>query len=402
MLKRIYFLNNEYNFENHKNENILQYSKFTTKIFNNILLTSQNKGNQDTNYNIEHIRVILPHIPNNNIIINFLNNCKVKQNEIHNIFINEAIFFMTYAAGGHILTHNLYDLLPQLNYFWKYIHEHPNFPVIIENVVTGRGGVNMKNDLLNINEEKNKMKKIIDYLRDLNINNDIYIISNKLFHQFKSNKTSTNTWQGKIFIKNLNLLIIENPYVSYLGLTSRYVLNSDNLVFNETLKNYIQNYNNGVNMHYAYHKKKFLILEKRLITFKNPVNKPRGFINSEWNSIVTLCNNYCVGNNLKLVIWDNEQTENSIFKQQLVCNNAELIISTGGSFNLFNFGHTCSKMLILDISPRENSRDNIFKKICLNIFADHSSHSKLFYYFNHGPTLYHQIIKNFLNNNINQ
>lgn len=387
MLKNIIFLNNEYNFKSHKDENILQYNSFKTKIFNNILLVSQS-NDDNTNYNSEHAHMLLPKKPNNDIIVNFLNNNIVKNNKTDGILIDNAFFFMTYTSAGHIITHNLYDLYPQLNFFWKDINTNKQFPIIIENISLG---IKHKN----INFINDNMKKIIQYLRDLNIKNDIYIISNKLCNQFKSNLTSINIWQGKLFIKNLYFLIIENPYISYLGLTSRYVLNSDNLVFNETLKNFIQN-NNSVNIHYAYHKKKFLILEKRLISYKNPVNKPRGFINWEWNSIVNLCDNYCSINNLKLVIWDNEKTSNSIFKQQILCNNAEIIISTGGSFNLFNVGHTCSRMLILDISPRENPRDNIFKKICLNIFADHSSNTKLYFYFNHGPTLYHKIIKKFL------
>ena len=394
MLKRIKFINNEYDFKSHQEENILQHSKFKTKTFNNILLISQDKGGNETNYNTEHAKVILSSIPENKTIINFLNSCvknNLQEND-YNFLIEDAFFFMTYAAGGHLITHILYDLLPQLNYFWKKIIDNPKYPIIIENCVFGVRGTHKCNSTLNIEKQKKNIQSIITYLRELNISNDIYIISNKKFHQFNN----TNIWQGKLFVKNLNILLIENPYVSYHGLTSRYVLNSEGKVFNESLKNYINS--KGINIHYNYHKKKFLILEKRLTSFKNPINKPRGFINSEWNSIVNLCDNYCFNNNLKLVIWDDNQTKNSIFEQQLICNNAEIIISTGGSFNLFNFGHNCSKMLILDISPRENCTNNIFKKICLNIFADHSSHTNLYYYFNHGTTLYFNIIKKFLYN----
>jgi len=399
MLKKINFINNEYNFKSHQSENILQYNTFNTKLFQNILLISQDRGGNETNYNIEHSKVILGSIPENKTIINFLNSCiqnDVKDN-MYNFLIKDAFFFMSYAAGGHLITHILYDLLPQLNYFWQEIKNNQNYPIIFENCVTGIHGKNKCNSLLNIEKQKEVIKSIITYLRNLDIKNDIYIISNKKFHQFKSTMNNTEIWQGKLYVKNLNILLIQNPHVSYLGLTSRYTLNSDNLVFHETLKNYINS--KGTNIHYEYHKKKFLILEKRLTSFKNPVNKPRGFVDSEWNSICNLCDNYCSQHNLKLVIWDNDKTKYSIYEQQLICNNAEIIISTGGSFNLFNYGHTCSKMLILDISPRENPTHNIFKKICLNIFADHSSNTNLYYYFNHGKTLYFNIIKKFLYNN---
>ena len=94
------------------------------------------------------------------------------------------------------------------------------------------------------------------------------------------------------------------------------------------------------------------------------------------------CKNYCLNNNLELLIWNGNITKKSIIEQQLLCYNAEIIISLGGSFNLFNIGNTCSHIIIFDIEIQRKRKinDNI-KYFTYTIFNSYSNDIKLYFHF---------------------
>ena len=251
---------------------------------------------------------------------------------------------------------------------------------------------------------------MIQYIRDLGIENTIIIISNKVHIQiYLDCGKSINflkKWEGNILIKKVNVLKITNKFNNYLPLITRYVPNDEyNEVFNTTLNKIINSnlikYALNSTLKIMINTRKFLILENRI----RINNKKRGFEMNDFVEIRKFCIDYCNYNNLNFLLWDDVQTNRTIYEQQIICNNAEIIISIGGSFNLFNVGHKCSKIIILEVYP-ECLHETILIN-CLNIFCDHcSNNTKVYFYIpffinsSAASQSYIYIIKNIFNNNI--
>ena len=407
--KNIFFMkdgNDKINIKSYLYNNILKQNIIKNDVYNDILFKSVTVNLCNTNYNN-----CIPYSEDNsgNSISNYemiknnllLKNTEINENSFFNL--NEAYFIYT-ANCGHLLTHNIYDIFPQLNFFYHKAKKNPDNSFIIEIICKNPEGKNIsyKNNL-ECDKNINNIKKIIQYFRDLNLNNPIVIISNKTFIQFYLNKYETinniKTWLGNLYVKNLNVLNLHNKNIDYIPLLCRYVPNLEyNEVFNTTLYKFFKQI-------YIQNTKKNFILEKRIRNFKG---EGRGFLIQDYNLIYNFCENYCKINNLNLIIWNDNYTNKSILEQQLTCYNADIIISIGGSFNLFNLGHSCSRIVILEFWPIINKHWAILS--WLNIFSNHCSNdSKVYLYipylitgkFNMPVAVnYINIIKNIFNDNI--
>jgi len=96
--------------------------------------------------------------------------------------------------------------------------------------------------------------------------------------------------------------------------------------------------------------KKYLILEQR---FNSVIlGEERNMSKSQFDNLYNICLDYCHQHNLELLIWNGDITKNnSIYEQFVICQNAEIIIQTAGSFSFFNYSIERGKILCFDIMP---------------------------------------------------
>jgi len=409
--RNIFFMkdgNDKINITKNLSDNILKKNIIKNDIYNNILFESFSINNSNTNYNNCIIYT-------NDFAQNPLSNYKMIKNNLLNkkkdvknkkLFLSFQNGYLIYTANcGHLLTHNVYDIFPQLNFIYYRAKNNPDDSILIEIISKTPEGYDITyNSDSEINNNIQNIKKIIQYLRDLDFNNYIIIISNKIFLQFYLNKYDTidklKNWTGNLFVKNLNVLNLYNNNIDYIPLLCRYVPNLEfNEVYNTTLYKFFE-------QKYTKNNKKNLILEKRI---RNSKGEGRGFLMNDYKLIYDYCINYCAINNLNFILWDENYINKSILEQQLISYNSDIIISIGGSFNLFNLGHSCSKIIILEFWP--SFRKSWIIDSWLNIFSEHCSNgSKVYLYIpylsmykNYNKPVainYFNIIVDIFNNNI--
>ena len=244
--KKIIFMKdktNELNITTFINDNILKNTIINNNIYSDILFESLLVDKFNTNYNNSF---------NTSDFINCNPNYSTIQNDILlknkdfkkiKLFFNlsEAYFIYSITNCSHLLTHNVFDIFSQLNFFYYRAKNNPDISFIIEIISKNKKGENIKylNDY-ELYKHIDNIKKIIQYFRDLDINNPIIILSNKTFIQYYINKYESlneiKTWTGNLFVKNLNVLYLNNNDCNYLPLLSRYVPNLEyKELFNTTL-----------------------------------------------------------------------------------------------------------------------------------------------------------------------
>ena len=350
----VFLLNDPNNFKE-LNENILDNNIYKNILLNNILfynnynnICRQIKLSQEEYLDYLKSNIITPQ----------------KKRKTKYIMFKNAILFHS-LTRRNIIQHFMLDYKSQINYYYNFLINNPMIKIIIE-------FINFKK-----RTNFNIIIKFCKYLEDIGLKNKIYIVTNKDKNYYYSNENIIDV-NNKIYIRNLKLLHIENS-LKFLEIKFLYLNVPDPTTkenFHDKLKylilpNIIKNKN-------IKFEKKFLIIEER-ITKKI---EGRGFTIKEWNDINVFCKNYCLNNNLELLIWNGNITKKSIIEQQLLCYNAEIIISLGGSFNLFNIGNTCSHIIIFDIEIQRKRKinDNI-KYFTYTIFNSYSNDIKLYFHF---------------------
>ena len=101
-----------------------------------------------------------------------------KSNKIYNnssndhIVVNNTVFFNNLTKFHRLITHLAHDFFYLINIFYNKLIQNKNLEIIIEYVPDGGN--------LSPNEEisDESLKKFISFLRDINIDNKIIIISN--------------------------------------------------------------------------------------------------------------------------------------------------------------------------------------------------------------------------------
>ena len=372
-----------------KIDNYLLYSNKIENIhINNILFYNKFYDNYDKNTSLtseEHLEFYKSNIIDKQYRKKNINNYDIISNAILLQSITQRI----------IIQHFMFDFVNQLNYYYDDLIKNPVKKIIIEII-------NFKNDYF----DENIVVKFCKYLNDINLLNKIYIISNNSNYYYNNQNNNLEIIENKIFVKNLELLYITNLNSNYLELLSRriidpiYETNFHEKLKSKILPNIIKNKN-------IQFEKKFLIVQEKIKTIKS--RKVRGFTHIEWNNIINFSKCYCLNNNLELLIWNSDYTSKSIIEQQIICNNAEVIISIGGSFNLFNIGNTCSNIIIFEIQCQNNydwNNINLMKKTKF-LFNNYSFNTNLYMHFNeknNGKMIEHQdkiiILDNILNKNI--
>ena len=365
--------------ENIHINNILFYNKFYDNYDKNTVLTSE-----------EHLEFYKSNI------IDKQYRKQQHKNDIKYYILTDAILLQS-ITQRMIIQHFMFDFVNQLNYYYDDLIKNPVKKIIIEII-------NFKNDYF----DENIVVKFCKYLNDINLMNKIYIISNNSNYYYNNQNNKLEKIDNKIYVKNLELLNITNPNSNYLELLSRriydpiYETNFNEKLKSKILPNIIKNKN-------IKFEKKFLIVEEKIKTIKS--RKIRGFTNIEWNNIINFSKCYCLNNNLELLIWNSDYTSKSILEQQIICHNSEIIISLGGSFNLFNIGNTCSNIIIFEIQCQKNyDWNNVNSKQKTKfLFNNYSFNTNLYMHFNeknNGKIIEHQdkiiILDNILNKNISK
>lgn len=357
-IKLINYYNNIYIVKNNKNtidiNTIERYFKINKKLLlnkdnihinkesSNVLLNS-NKINDITNYNYDHTEIDFTNKDNLKPLINtfenYINKNSNKNSNLNSLIIEEAVFFNSFSNCHYILPHLFYDFIQHINMYYNFLLTNNNCNIILEIIPFNNFSIN-KFDLNNTKIENyiniNNIDKLINFIRDIGINNKIIIISPISKYQ--------NFDNDSLFIKKLYYTtFIEYDNINWIPLLSRLYKNNYNNYFCDTIKSIIKKiYNNEENIHYLHHKKKFFILENPSKIILN-----NNYYNSD--NIIKICEEYCNINNLKFVLWDKCIIEReTILEQYNIINNSEIIIFSSNFFNMFNFSIDNGKILILN------------------------------------------------------
>ena len=244
--------------------------KLKSKQYNNLFIDSVKFQEKNHNWLTENFDTLSKFI--NSFRVNDLSLTIKEPNVLH---IKNAIYLLniTITRGKDssrinylALPHILLDYYNQIHYFYQLLVDNPDYDIIIDHKV-----------------EHVYIKLFIEYLRDINIKNNIVsLIENKFYIE--------------------KLLIIEYP--KYEGIFN--LMSLQNIINPYCNFNKLINVNN--NKHYS---KKFFILEER------PCER-RGIPNDIHQKMVVQCELYCKKNNLKLLIWDNNFTFLNTIVQQFL------------------------------------------------------------------------------------
>jgi len=270
--------------------------KDSIKIYNKVLLESI-KYNNKTSYNIDHL------VPNVKDLNNFFIKNSNKENINNSYYIDNAVFLNSFTSF-HI------DFFQSINMFYDLLYNNKDYVIIIEYIP-------------NCTFFDNDITKLIKFIRDISLDNKIYIISDiSIIQNFDNNY---------LFINNLHAIFFEEyDNINYIPLISTFSINTN--------KNNINN---------EYYKKKFFILEKK--TNSTYYSFERNISEELFNSIYKICVNYCNLKDLKLIIWDYDFiNRESIYEQFNIANNSDIIISFTGTNSIFNNTMNCGKILILN------------------------------------------------------
>ena len=349
---------------------------FSTKFRKRLLFDMSKYENNEifTNYDIEHlINRYDINIPNINTYHENINKYSEKEKKYKNLlsnninvkYIKEAFFFSSFTCCHNIITHIMFDFINQINYFYDILKNNEKISIIIEYIP--HGTLKHKEHKLFLEKktqfkyyEKNILKNIYlqeilkKFIKDIKLNNKIIFLTN--VYEFK------NIDENFLFVNKMHYINLQNiDNITWLPLISKFIYNKDyKLIPNLLNKIIIKNSPENINVHYKYHKKKFLILEKRINS--SYFGEKRNIDIDVFHNIEKYCEKYCYENNLKLVIWDdNIIKNNSIYQQFELCNNAQIVIGFAGSFWLFNYAlQNNTVVLIFDIFKCEISD---FKRI---------------------------------------
>ena len=110
---------------------------------------------------------------------------------------------------------------------------------------------------------------------------------------------------------------------------------------------------------------------------------------------------YCSKNNLKLLIWDDDIIKNeSVFSQFMICNNAEIIVGFGGSFQIFNHTMNSGKILILGSMTEYDGKYIPLYNMTFYSFTNHIFNSRIkdiyIHFYDNDQHIYDKILLNFL------
>jgi hypothetical protein len=312
--------------------------KSFNRVYNNVLFCK----NYDSNHLVTVFEDMNNLSPNINTLNNFFDKNSNKQPEETSLLIENAVFFTSFTSFHNYVQHVFLDFLKSINFYYDLLKENENHTIIIEFIphcqlkMFGTHYVDSFNNVSKINVEK-----IIQFIRDINLNNKIIILSDVVhFQNFESNS---------IFIKNLNTISFEenDKIVNWIPNLSNFITNKNNEYFGDLMKEIVKK-RDEVNDYYKQHNKKFLILEKR--TTSTFVSHIRNVSHEDFQLLYTICFDYCNNNNLHLLIWDDELVrKTSPYEQFNICNNAEIIIGFAGSFFMFNYSFEETSIIIFNM-----------------------------------------------------
>jgi hypothetical protein len=355
--------------------NIINPNKISIITYNNVNLTSNKFFTCKKQF--KDLKNISP--SNNLLHANMKENCNAVYNNT-STKINKAVFLHDCSGNHFLISHIFLDFINQINNYYELLVNDVEINIIMETVDTC---YDTKFD----NHPLNKFKQ---FLIDINIHNKLVFILN--------NSSDTNSRS----LINFFDLFIEELYVTnyinnkqkefdYLPLALLSSFN-DILFYNRIID--IIKKKNSINTHYYYYKKKFLILESRKL-----INS-RFIGDTIFDAIKSICEKYCILNNLKLILWDKEFTQReSLYEQFNISNNSEIIIGFAGSMFLHNYAMESGKLLMLNLEV-ENYNSSIVNLMTLYAHTNliqNTNILKVFYFLeNNNNGLLPLIVHNFL------
>jgi len=297
------------------------------------------------NYDLVHIlKRIAPnnYSPTSNILLNYIRSIQLSENELNSNVVENGVFFYSIAGWHDYFTHLIFDYMAHMNQYYYLLKQNPDYKIIMEIIPSYYtfSNIPQPNCKYVPIENINKIKLLF---KNLGINNNIIFIS------------PSSEVVPSLFVKNLYYVNYKDSNNVYLPLITRCLKNKQGKYLSDTIKEII-----GINKHYIYHKCKFFILEDRAGSqFGREIDR------NQFEIIKQICENYCIVNNLKLVIWNKDFTNNNdIYEQFTVVNNSEIMICFGGSILLFNNMISESKVLLLNI------KSDIDIDVCYNMMLN--------------------------------
>ena len=308
--------------------------------YENVLLESIKNDNLMTSYNIDHLKC--DHFnyhdlkPNADTLNNFYSLISNKNCSADSYVIENGVFLISFTQWYVAIQHVMMDISNSLNMFYDLLVQNPDFVMIIEFIPHGTDCLDYCLSLPGFFDDCNKSIELVTkFIRDLGLTNEIKIISDVSMYQ---------NFDHSLFIKNLYAITFNSNNLNYLHIKSKFCKNSRGNYMGDTLREIIKsrcpkNYD-----------KKYLILEQR---FNSVIlGEERNLSKTLFDNIYNICLDYCHQHNLELLIWNGDITKNnSIYEQFVICQNAEIIIQTAGSFSFFNYSIERGKILCFDMKP---------------------------------------------------
>lgn len=375
---KVYFYKNDegVNHFDKINKDLPNNVKSFNKIYNDVLFYK--------NYDSTHLVTVFEDMntlsPNINTLNNFFDKNSNKQPEETSLLIENAVFFTSFTSYHNCIQHIFMDSTKTINLYYDLLKENEDYTIIIEFIPHSQLRMWGTHHDPNFNDiSKINIDQINQFIRDINLNNKIIILSDVVHFQ--------NFENSSIFIKNLNTISFEenDKIINWVPLLSCFIKNKNNEYLGDLMDEIIKKKSDGVNNYYIKDNKKFFILEKR--TSSSFIPHLRNVSEHDFQLLYTICLEYCNNNNLHLLIWDNDLVgKTSPYEQFNICNNAEVIVGFGGSFFLFNYSFKDTNVLLMNyITEYGGKYDILYSQIHIfNPVMYNSSLKNMYLHFRDG------------------
>ena len=295
--------------------------KINTLIHNDVLFTFKKINSQINDYNIHHISGEIGSTPLVDTLNNFIKTFSNKNPCSNSFIIENGIFINAITGCASHLTHIVFDFRSLIGIFYDILKKNPDFYIIYELIIPIYFNTYQVINDNDIELTLNNMDIIKKFLKDIGLDNKIIFISN-------INKIYNIDYET-IFIKNLHYSEFKSmKETNNFVLSSRIYRNINNETFSDLLRRiFLDKYGALPN--------KYFILEKR--TSSSYYDNVRGINENGFIILKKICTDFCIKNNLELIIWDNDfVNKHSLYEQYLISYQSEVIVSFAGSQQLFS------------------------------------------------------------------